>query len=158
MEKVLNFYETLNERERYILETLEVKKEWLVPEKYYSAIKLMKRMKKRISQLPITREQVISAMQNYDKPFKKVFEGILLICSEDDYPDVTLNMSKILSEENKEIIKMLDVKVEDKEITSKEYLTNSNILANKLLIKYGTGIKEKECDILIKKIEDNLKK
>lgn len=51
---------------------------------------------------------------------------------------------------------MLGVKLEDREITSKEYAESLNILVNKLLIKFGTGIKQRECYKLIEKIADCL--
>lgn len=136
MEKVLNIYETLNERERYILETLEVRKEWFDSLDIDSVLSVMRRMKERISQLPITRKQLELALNNYEEPHDKIFEGITFIKTVDDFPDVKVNMFEILSEENRKIVEKLGVKVEDKEITSIEYYDKLHVLVNKLLIKY----------------------
>lgn len=153
MMKEINFNETLNEREKYILETLEVDIRNLVPEKYFNELEIMNRMIYRISQIPITREQFIIALDNYEVPHKDLFKGIKFIVSDKDYPNETVNMSKILSKNNKKIIKLLGMKVKNKEISSKEYLENLNFLVNKILMKFGTGIKLKECYRLMNKIE-----
>ena len=47
---------------------------------------------------------------------------------------------------------MLGIKLEDKELTSKEYAEINQELVNNTLMKFGTGIKEKECNKLIDKI------
>ena len=72
--------------------------------------------------------------------------------SDKDYPDIKLNVYKELSDETKKTLEILEIKVEDKEITAKEYAEISNILINKMLIKYGTGIKQQECVELTLKI------
>ena len=81
-----------------------------------------------------------------------VFKGIYFITSDKDYPDATINMYKILSKENRRTIKILGITIENKEISSKEYLQIGNILCNKLLLKFGTGVKQSECYKLQKKI------
>lgn len=52
----------------------------------------------------------------------------------------------------KKTLEILDIKVEDKEMTAKEYAKISHILINKMLIKFGTGIKKQECVDLTLKI------
>ena len=47
-------------------------------------------------------------------------------------------MYKVLSKENRRIIKILGITIENKEISSKEYLHIGHILLNKLILKYGT--------------------
>lgn len=156
MDKTISIYQTLNEREKYILDKLEIKEEDLKPENIEDVLCVMIRMTKRISQLPITDEQVISALKNYEESYDIFFKDVKIIFTESDYPDVKVNVFRTLTEENKNIIEMLGVKLEDREITSKEYSENLNILVNKLLIKFGTGIKEKECYKLIEKIAECL--
>lgn len=151
-----NIYKKLNKREKYILEKLNIEEEELVPENADSVLTAMLRMTKRISELPITEEQFISAIENYWILHNKIFKGIQFIASDADYPDIKVNVYKILSDENKKVIEMLGIKVEDREITSKEYAENLNILSNKLLLKYGTGIKQKECFKLTIKIRKYL--
>lgn len=156
MDKTISIYQTLNEREKYILDKLEIKEEDLKPENIEDVLCVMIRMTKRISQLPITDQQVISALKNYQESYDIFFKDVKIIFTESDYPDVKVNVFRTLTEENKNIIEMLGVKLEDREITSKEYSENLNILVNKLLIKFGTGIKEKECYKLIEKIAECL--
>ncbi|WP_304683110.1 hypothetical protein [uncultured Clostridium sp.] len=156
MYKTISIYQTLNEREKYILEKLEIKEEDLKPESIEDVLCVMIRMTKRISELPITNEQVISALRNYEKSYDIFFKDVKIILTEADYPNVKVNVFRTLTDENKKIIEMLDVKLEDKEITSKEYAESLNILVNKLLIKFGTGIKQKECYKLIDKIAEYL--
>lgn len=151
-----NIYKKLNKRERYILENLNIGEDELIPENAYSVLETMQRMTKRISELPITEEQFLSATKNYAILHDDIFKGIQFIISDADYPDIKVNVYKILSEENRKIIEILGVEVEDKEITSKEYAENSNILTSKVLFKYGTGIKQKECFKLINKIRKHL--
>lgn len=156
MYKTISIYQTLNEREKYILEKLEIKEEDLKPESIEDVLCVMIRMTKRISELPITNEQVISALRNYEKSYDIFFKDVKIILTEAGYPNVKVNVFRTLTDENKKIIEMLDVKLEDKEITSKEYAESLNILVNKLLIKFGTGIKQKECYKLIDKIAEYL--
>ena len=52
----------------------------------------------------------------------------------------------------KKTLKILDIKLEDREYTAKEYAEISNVLINKMLIKYGSGIKKQECIDLTLKI------
>lgn len=59
---------------------------------------------------------------------------------------------KKISEDTKKTLKILDIKVEDKEMSAKEYAEISNVLINKMLLKYDTGIKKKECVDLTLKI------
>ena len=63
-----------------------------------------------------------------------------------------MNVYKQLDKKTKKILEILDIKVDDKEMTAKEYAKINNILMNKMLIKYGTGIKKQECTDLIFKI------
>lgn len=156
MNRTKSIYQTLNEREKYILEKLEIREEDLKPENIEDVLCVMIRMTKRISELPITNEQVISALKNYEESYDTFFKDVKIIFTEDDYPDVKINVFRTLKDENKNIIEMLGVKLEDREITSKEYAKSLNILVNKLLIKFGTGIKQRECYKLIKKIADCL--
>lgn len=152
MNNTINIYQTLNEREKYILEKLEINESDLKPEYASSVITIMKRMTARISELPLTNEKVMSAIQDFNQ-FKDVFfKGINIIMSDKDYPDIKLNVYKALSDETKKTLEILEIKVEDKEITAKEYAEISNILINKMLIKYGTGIKQQECVDLTLKI------
>jgi len=152
MNRTINIYQTLNEREKYILDKLEINESDLKPEYASSVITVMKRMTNRISELPLTREQVLSAIQDFDQFHDTYFKGIEVISSDEDYPDIKINVYKPLSEETKKTLEILDIKVEDKEYTAKEYAKISNVLLNKLLIKYGTGIKQKECVDLTLKI------
>lgn len=152
MNKTISIYQTLNEREKYILEKLEIREKDLVPEYANSVLSVMHRMTGRISELPLTNEQVLSAIKNFDQSKEIFFKGIDFIATEDDYPNIKLNVYKTLSDKTKETLKILDIKVEDKEMTAKEYAEISNVLINKMLIKYGTGIKKKECMDLTNKI------
>ena len=156
MNRTKSIYQTLNEREKYILEKLEIREEDLKPENIKDVLCVMLRMTKRISELPITNEQVISALKNYEESYDTFFKNVKIMFTENDYPDVKINVFRTLKDENKSIIEMLGVKLEDREITSKEYAESLNILVNKLLIKFGTGIKQRECYKLIEKIADCL--
>lgn len=153
MNEAINIYQTLNEREKYILEKLEIVERDLEPSKIRGTIQCMLRQTERISQLPITDEEFISALKSFEKSHDKFFKGIEFIFTEDDYPDVKLNIYNTLSENDKRIIKILGIKLEDKEITSKRYAEIDQQLVNNLLMKFGTGIKEKECCELIDKIK-----
>lgn len=153
MNRTINIYQTLNEREKYILDKLEINESDLKPEYASSVITIMKRMTERISELPLTDEQVLSAIKDFDQFHDIYFKGIEFIMSDEDYPDIKINVYKPLSEETKKTLKILDIKVEDREYTAKEYAEISNVLINKMLIKYGTGIKKKECvDLTLKTI------
>lgn len=152
MNRTINIYQTLNEREKYILDKLEINESDLKPEYASSVITVMKKMTNRISELPLTREQVLFAMQDFEQFHDIYFKGIEFIMSDEDYPDIKINVYKPLSEETKKTLKILDIEVEDKEYTAKEYVEISNVLINKMLIKYGTGIKKQECVDLTLKI------
>lgn len=152
MNRTINIYQTLNEREKYILDKLEINESDLKPEYASSVITIMKRMTERISELPLTDEQVLSAIKDFDQFHDIFFKGIEFIMSDEDYPNIKINVYKPLSEETKKTLKILDIKVEDREYTAKEYAEISNVLINKMLIKYGTGIKKKECVDLTLKI------
>ena len=154
MNEAINIYQTLNEREKYILEKLEIVERDLEPSQLKGTIHSMIRQAERISQLPITDEEFVSALKSFEKSHDKFFKGIEFISTEDDYPDIKLNIYKTLSDEDKRIIEMLGIKLEDKEITSKRYAEIDNQLVNNLLMKFGTGIKEKECCELIDKIKE----
>lgn len=69
MNRTKSIYQTLNEREKYILEKLEIREEDLKPENIKDVLCVMLRMTKRISELPITNEQVISALKNYEESY-----------------------------------------------------------------------------------------
>jgi len=152
MVEAVNIYQTLNEREKYILEKLEIVERDLEPQYLESAINIMIRQTERISQLPITQEEFISALTNFEKSHDKFFKDIEFIETENDYPDIKLNVYKTLSDDDKRIIEMFGIKLEDKELTSKEYAKINQQLVNNTLMKYGTGIKEEECHKLIDKI------
>lgn len=152
MNRTINIYQTLNEREKYILDKLEINESDLKPEYASSVITIMKRMTERISELPLTDEQVLSAIKDFDQFHDIYFKGIEFIMSDEDYPDIKINVYKPLSEETKKTLKILDIKVEDREYTAKEYAEISNVLINKILIKYGSGIKKQECIDLTLKI------
>lgn len=152
MNKTINVYQTLNQREKYILDNLEVNENDFEDGDITGIILLMLRMTDRISQLPITREQVVSAICDFQKSHDKFFKGNEIFLTTDDYPDTKMNVYKTLSDESKKTIKILGIKLKNKEITCKEYVDLSNILINKLLMKYDTGIKRKECHELIDKI------
>ena len=152
MNRTINIYQTLNEREKYILDKLEINESDLKPEYASSVITIMKRMTERISELPLTDEQVLSAIQDFDQFHDIYFKGIEFIMSDEDYPNIKINVYKPLSEETKKTLKILDIKVEDREYTAKEYAEISNVLINKMLIKYGSGIKKQECIDLTLKI------
>jgi len=152
MNRTINIYQTLNEREKYILDKLEIDEEDLKPEYASSVITIMKRMTERISELPLTDEQVLSAIKDFDQFHDIYFKGIDIIRSDEDYPDIKINVYESLSDETKKTLEILDIKVEDKEMTAKEYAKISHILINKMLIKFGTGIKQKECVDLTLKI------
>ena len=152
MNRTINIYQTLNEREKYILDKLEINESDLKPEYASSVITIMKRMTERISELPLTDEQVLSAIKDFDQFHDIYFKGIEFIMSDDDYPNIKINVYKPLSEETKKTLKILDIKVEDREYTAKEYAEISNVLINKMLIKYGSGIKKQECIDLTLKI------
>lgn len=152
MNQTINIYQTLNEREKYILEQLEINESDLKPEYASSVICIMKRMTERISELPLTREQVSLALQDFNQFYDIYFKGIDVIMTVDDYPDIKLNVYNQLSKETKRTLKLLNIKVKNKKITAKEYSDISTVLLNKLLIKYGTGIKKKECIDLTLKI------
>lgn len=109
-------------------------------------------MTERISELPLTDEQVLSAIKDFDQFHDIYFKGIEHIMSDEDYPDIKINVYKPLSDETKRTLQILNIEVEDKETTAKEYAEISNILINKMLIKYGTGIKKQECIDLTLKI------
>jgi len=153
MNNTINIYQTLNEREKYILEKLEIKEEDLKPEYASAVVTIMKRMTGRISELPLTDEQVRSAIKDLEQFQDFYFKGIKVIMTDEDYPNKKMNVYKALSDETKKTLKILDIKIEDKEMTAKEYADVSHILLNKILIKYGTGIKQKECvDLTLKVI------
>lgn len=152
MNKAINIYQTLNEREKYILKQLEVNEKDLKQENASNVIGVMKNMTNRISELPLTREQVFSAIIEVNKFHDFYFKGIDIIITDNDYPDKKMNIYKKLSDETKNTLKILDINLEDREITAKEYYKISNILINKMLIKYGTGIKKQECIDLTLKI------
>lgn len=152
MNRTINIYQTLNEREKYILDKLEINESDLKPEYASSVITIMKRMTERISELPLTDEQVLSAIKDFDQFHDIYFKGIDIIRSDEDYPDIKINVYESLSEETKKTLKILDIKVEDREYTAKEYAEISNVLINKMLIKYGSGIKKQECIDLTLKI------
>lgn len=152
MNRTINIYQTLNEREKYILDKLEINESDLKPEYASSVITIMKRMTERISELPLTDEQVLSAIQDFDQFHDIYFKGIEFIMSDEDYPNIKINVYKPLSEETKKTLKILDIKLEDREYTAKEYAEISNVLINKMLIKYGSGIKKQECIDLTLKI------
>lgn len=152
MNRTINIYQTLNEREKYILDKLEINESDLKPEYASSVITIMKRMTERISELPLTDEQVLSAIKDFDQFHDIYFKGIEFIMSDEDYPNIKINVYKPLSEETKKTLKILDIKVEDREYTAKEYAEISNVLINKMLIKYGSGIKKQECIDLTLKI------
>lgn len=152
MNRTINIYQTLNEREKYILDKLEINESDLKPEYASSVITIMKRMTERISELPLTDEQVLSAIKDFDQFHDIYFKGIEFIMSDEDYPDIKINVYKPLSEETKKTLKILDIKLEDREYTAKEYAEISNVLINKMLIKYGSGIKKQECIDLTLKI------
>ena len=150
MNRTINIYQTLNEREKYILDKLEIDEEDLKPEYASSVITIMKRMTERISELPLTDEQVLSAIKDFDQFHDIYFKGIDIIRSDEDYPDIKINVYESLSDETKKTLEILDIKVEDKEMTAKEYAKISHILINKMLIKFG--IKKQECVNLTLKI------
>lgn len=152
MNRTINIYQTLNEREKYILDKLEINESDLKPDYASSVITIMKRMTNRISELPLTDEQVLSAIKDFDQFRDTYFEGIDIIRSDEDYPDIKINVYKSLTDETKKTLEILDIKVEDKEMTAKEYAEISHILINKMLIKFGTGIKKQECVDLTFKI------
>lgn len=152
MNRTINIYQTLNEREKYILDKLEINESDLKPEYASSVITIMKRMTERISELPLTDEQVLSAIKDFEQFHDIYFKGIEFIMSDEDYPNIKINVYKPLSEETKKTLKILDIKVEDREYTAKEYAEISNVLINKMLIKYGSGIKKQECIDLTLKI------
>ena len=152
MNRTINIYQTLNEREKYILDKLEINESDLKPEYASSVITIMKRMTERISELPLTDEQVLSAIKDFDQFHDIYFKGIEFIMSDEDYPNIKINVYKPLSEETKKTLEILDIKVEDREYTAKEYAEISNVLINKMLIKYGSGIKKQECIDLTLKI------
>lgn len=152
MNRTINIYQTLNEREKYILDKLEINESDLKPEYASSVITIMKRMTERISELPLTDEQVLSAIKDFDQFHDIYFKGIEFIMSDEDYPNIKINIYKPLSEETKKTLKILDIKLEDREYTAKEYAEISNVLINKMLIKYGSGIKKQECIDLTLKI------
>ena len=152
MNRTINIYQTLNEREKYILDKLEINESDLKPEYASSVITIMKRMTERISELPLTDEQVLSAIKDFDQFHDIYFKGIEFIMSDEDYPNIKINVYKPLSEETKKTLKILDIKLEDREYTAKEYAEISNVLINKMLIKYGSGIKKQECIDLTLKI------
>lgn len=152
MNSTINIYQTLNEREKYILDKLEIKERDLNLEDAVSVIRVMRRMTDRISELPLTRKQVFKAVQDLDQFRDLFFEGVEMIKIDEDYPDIKINIYKPLSKETKKTLKLLDIKVKDREYTAREYVEISNILLNKLLIKYGTGIKKNECVKLTWKI------
>ena len=152
MNKAINIYQTLNEREKYILNQLEVNEKDLKQEYASSVICIMKDMTNRISELPLTDEQVLAAIKDFNKFYDVYFKGIDFIKSDEDYPDIKINVYKTLSDDTKNTLKILNINVEDKELTAKEYANLSNILVNKFLIKYGTGIKKQECIDLTLKI------
>lgn len=145
MNETINIYQMLNEREKYILDKLEIKENDLKPEYASSVITIMKRMTNRISELPLTNEQVMSAITEFNQFSNIYFKGIDVINNDEYYPDIKINVYKSLSNDTKKTLKLLDIKVANREITAKEYAKISNILVNKLLIKFGTGIKKKEC-------------
>lgn len=152
MNKTISIYQTLNEREKYILSKLEIEEKDLLPEYRDDVLTVMLRMTKRISELPITDEQLHSTLKNYLVSHDKFFKGVEYIVSEEDYPKIKVNVFRTLSNESKEVMKILGIEIEDREMTSKEYAEKLQILGNKQLIKFGTGIKQKECYKLIDKI------
>ena len=110
MNNTINIYQTLNEREKYILEKLEINECDLKTEYASSVITVMKRMTTRISELPLTNEKVMSAIQDFNQ-FKDVFfKGINIIMSDKDYPDIKLNVYKELSDETKKTLEILEIK------------------------------------------------
>ena len=111
MNRTINIYQTLNEREKYILDKLEIDEEDLKPEYASSVITIMKRMTERISELPLTDEQVLSAIKDFDQFHDIYFKGIDIIRSDEDYPDIKINVYESLSDETKKTLEILDIKV-----------------------------------------------
>lgn len=159
MNKTIEIYKTLNVREKYILKELGINEKDLTPERIDNVIKNMLIRMESISQLPLTDRQVRSAIANYERPHDELFKGIEFMYSDVDYPKAKINIFRMLTDENKKTIGILGIKLEDKEISSKEYNDNLNVLINKILIRYGTGIKEKECYKLMNKLyKENIKR
>ena len=156
MSKTKSIYQTLNEREKYILEILGIEEEELIPRNYFDICNYIKKRTKRISELPVTKEQVFSAYSNYYETKDDIFKGIDFLMSDKDYPDTKVNVFKILSKEDRKVLKILGIPVENKEISSKEYLLIGNTICDKLLLNYGTGVKQKECYKLQKKLGNRL--
>lgn len=156
MEKTVNLYQTLNKREKYILKNLDIIEDDLKPENRDDVIGIMLRMTKRISQLPITEEQFQNLLNNVGKSQEIFFKDIQFIMTEADYPNTKFNVYKTLEKEDFEVLKILDIKLEDREITSKEYAKLQQKLYDNLLIKFGTGIKEEECYKLTDKVARKL--
>lgn len=157
MKTTENVYETLNQREKYILKYLNISEDDFKPENLTVKSRnhimgIMETMTERISQKRITQEQFWSLFENYQKSHNIFFEGIDVIRTEADYPDIKYNVYKTLTKENRKILKMLGVKLKNKEITSKEYAQIMQILCDNCLIRFGTGIKKKECYKLMDKI------
>ena len=152
MNKTINVYQTLNKREKYILNELGIKKDDFKNKDILYIIDHIYFKTKRISELPVTNEQISSAVENYERPNNEIFKGIDIIFSDDDYPDTKINMYNLLTAENRKTIRILGIEVENKEITSKEYHNNLFLLYNNLLTNFGTGIKKKECYELASKI------
>lgn len=98
MNRTINIYQTLNEREKYILSKLEIEEKDLVPEYRDYVLIVMLRMTKRISELPITDEQLRSTLKNYLVSHDKFFKGIEYIMSEEDYPKIKVNVFRTLSD------------------------------------------------------------
>lgn len=156
MAKTESIYQTLNERKKYILEILGIEKEELTPRNYFDICNYIKKRTKRISELPVTKEQVFSAYMNYYETKDDIFKGIDFFISDNDYPDIKVNMFKVLTKENRKVLRILGILIENKEISSKEYLSIGNTICDKLLFHYGTGVKQKECYKLQKKLGNKL--
>ena len=157
MTNAVNVYKKLNKREKYILETLDIKIEDkpITYDEVDCIIKIINNIKDRVSPLPITNEQFRSAYGELEKSYISYFpneEIMLQVSLHNKWPDKKINVLRTLSDESVEIINMLGFKLEDREIDAKEFMKFYEPITNCLLLFFGTGIKTSECDKLINKI------
>ena len=157
MTNAVNIYKKLNKREKYILETLDIKIEDkpITYDEVDCIITIINNLKDRFSPLPITNEQFRSAYKALNKSYKSFFpneEIMLQVSLHDKWPDKKINVLRTLSEEDLKTINILGFKLEDKEMDAKEFMELDRPMTNCLLLYFGTGIKTSECDKLINKI------
>lgn len=160
-EKSMNLYKKLNCREKYILKNLFIKidNRTLKASEINQIINYIYNQKKKLSNVPISQNDFISAYKDYEKEKLRYFKdenSITRAMCYNEWPTNKYNVYNSLSDKSRNTIKKLGIEICNKEINSLEYSKILQELTNKLLLIFNTDITEKECDNLISKISKYL--